>query len=275
MRLFVGEIVPLQLQITNGNAGLFPSALVYAADDGTLLATKNLTHSANGLYKDETYTFPAGEHAIFVIYKTFTDAGRTIENLYLYPRVTETFAVDNGASQASVNIIDDFLDTEIAAIKAKTDNLPSDPADASDIAASFTTVNSKLDTIDDFIDTEIAAIKAKTDQLNFTGANVQAIITEAQIDQIVDETWDEVLSGHLTAGTTGKALNDAMDAADASSIADAVWDELLSTHITAGSAAAILIAGLSQEVFGEVDVTPEVFGEIETSQEIFGFVGDQ
>jgi hypothetical protein len=67
--------------------------------------------------------------------------------------------------KTSVNTIDDFLDTEIAAIKAKTDNLPSDPADASDIAASFTTVNTKLDAIDDYVDTEIAAIKAKTDNL--------------------------------------------------------------------------------------------------------------
>jgi hypothetical protein len=75
------------------------------------------------------------------------------------------------ASQASVDTVDDFLDTEIAAIKAKTDGLPADPADASDIAGSFTTVNTKLDTIDDFLDTEVAAIKAKTDQLTFTAAN--------------------------------------------------------------------------------------------------------
>lgn len=34
-----------------------------------------------------------------------------------------------------LSAIDDFLDTEVAAIKAKTDNLPSDPADASDVAA--------------------------------------------------------------------------------------------------------------------------------------------
>lgn len=61
--------------------------------------------------------------------------------------------------------IDDAIDTEVAAIKAKTDNLPADPADASDIAAAFATVNSALTTIDDFLDTEIAAIKAKTDNL--------------------------------------------------------------------------------------------------------------
>jgi hypothetical protein len=73
--------------------------------------------------------------------------------------------VSSRASQTSVDTVDDFLDTEIAAIKAKTDNLPTDPADASDIAASFSGVNTKLDTIDDFLDTEIAAIKTKTDFL--------------------------------------------------------------------------------------------------------------
>src|SRR6185503_2419005 len=67
---------------------------------------------------------------------------------------------------ASVNQTGDsypLLDTEVAAIKAKTDNLPSDPADASDIAASFSTVNATLATIAGYIDTEVAAIKAKTD----------------------------------------------------------------------------------------------------------------
>jgi len=52
-----------------------------------------------------------------------------------------------------------------AAIQAKTDNLPSDPADASDVAAAFSTVNSTLATIAAYIDTEVAAIKSKTDNL--------------------------------------------------------------------------------------------------------------
>jgi hypothetical protein len=58
-----------------------------------------------------------------------------------------------------------YVDTEVAAIKAKTDNLPSDPADASDIAASFSSVTTTLATIAGYIDTEVAAIKAKTDNL--------------------------------------------------------------------------------------------------------------
>jgi hypothetical protein len=76
--------------------------------------------------------------------------------------------ISSRASQTSVDTVDDFLDTEIAAIKAKTDNLPADPADASDVASAFTTVNGKLDTIDDLIDTEVGAIKAVTDKLDDT-----------------------------------------------------------------------------------------------------------
>lgn len=44
----------------------------------------------------------------------------------------------------ALTTIDDFLDTEIAAILAKVNALPVDPADASDIAASFTTLTNKL-----------------------------------------------------------------------------------------------------------------------------------
>ena len=69
------------------------------------------------------------------------------------------------ASASNLAIVASYIDTEVAAIKAKTDNLPSDPADASDIAASFSTVNSTLATIAGYIDTEVAAIKAKTDNL--------------------------------------------------------------------------------------------------------------
>lgn len=86
-------------------------------------------------------------------------------------------AVSTRASQASVDTVDDFLDTEIAAIKAKTDALPTDPADASDIAASFSTVNGTLTTIAGYIDTEVAAIKAKTDTLPASPAAVGSAMT--------------------------------------------------------------------------------------------------
>jgi hypothetical protein len=79
------------------------------------------------------------------------------------------------ATAANLATVAGYLDTEIVAIKNKTDNLPSDPADASDIAALFVTVNGKLDTIDDFLDTEVAAIKLKTDNLPSDPADASVI----------------------------------------------------------------------------------------------------
>lgn len=90
-------------------------------------------------------------------------------------------AVTSRASQTSLDTVDDFLDTEVAAIKAKTDNLPADPADASDIAASFTMVNTKLDTIDDLLDTEIATIISALSALSIPTADQNA-------DALLDRT---------------------------------------------------------------------------------------
>jgi len=64
--------------------------------------------------------------------------------------------------------------TELA-IKAKTDNLPSDPASASTIATSFSTVNSTLATIAGYIDTEVAAILAKVTNLPVDPADASDI----------------------------------------------------------------------------------------------------
>lgn len=60
--------------------------------------------------------------------------------------------------------------------------------------------------------------------------------TGASAATIADAVWDEVLSGHVTVGTTGKALDSAGGAgASAADIADAVLDEALSGHTTAGT----------------------------------------
>lgn len=64
-----------------------------------------------------------------------------------------------------------YIDTEVAAIKAKTDNLPSDPADASVIAGRFDTLDTNLATVDTVVD----AIQAKTDNLPSDPADASVI----------------------------------------------------------------------------------------------------
>lgn len=88
----------------------------------------------------------------------------------IYSRIGAPAGASIAADIAAVKAVDD-------AVKAKTDNLPSDPADASDIAAAFGTVNTTLGTIAGYIDTEVAAIKAKTDNLPASPAAVSDIPT--------------------------------------------------------------------------------------------------
>ena len=114
----------------------------------------------------------------------------------------------------------------ITAIKAKTDNLPSDPADASDIAASFSTVNATLATIAGYIDTEVAAIKAKTDQLTFTlagkvDASIQAAGDFAQA--AADKVWSTTTRSLTTFGTL------------VADTATAVWSAVTRTLTSFGS----------------------------------------
>lgn len=104
---------------------------------------------------------------------------------------------------SKIDTVDDFVDTEVAAIlaavdtevaaiKAVTDLLPNAGALSSLATASaLTTVSGKIDTVDDFVDTEVAAIKtvvdaikAKTDSLVFTVANV----VDANIQRVNDVT---------------------------------------------------------------------------------------
>lgn len=84
------------------------------------------------------------------------------------------------ATAAALTTVDDFLDTEVAAILAA-------------------------------VDTEVAAIKAKTDNLPAAPAATGDIPTAAAV---ADAVWDEILAGHLGVGSTGEALNAAGAAGD-------------------------------------------------------------
>jgi hypothetical protein len=79
-----------------------------------------------------------------------------------------------------------LADESVAAVKTKTDNLPSDPADASVIAAA-------TDAIAGYIDTEVAAIKAKTDLIPASPAAVSDIPTAIEnADALLKRDFDQV-----------------------------------------------------------------------------------
>ena len=151
-------------------AGTYGGRIVRATNSNNEVQITGSHHIAADIHELQSGVITAGDFA----------ANSLTASALATDAVTE---IQSGlASQSSVDTLTSYVDTEVAAIKAKTDNLPSDPADASDIASSFSTVNTKLDTIDDFLDTEIAAIKAKTDNLPADPADqslVEAAITAA------------------------------------------------------------------------------------------------
>ena len=202
--------------------------------DCTNEATEIATSS--GMYYLDLTSTEMNADCVAIIVKSGT--GKTTP-IVLYPEEEDDIRVNvtavAGTTQtagdlaALINTVDDFLDTEVAAIlaavdtevaaiKAKTDNLPADPADASDIASSFTSLNTKVDTIDDFLDTEIAAIKAKTDTLPASPANEATLTT---IAGYLDTEVAAILAAVDTEVAAIKAKTDALpaDPADASDIA--------------------------------------------------------
>lgn len=103
--------------------------------------------------------------------------------------------ISSRASQTSVDTIDDFLDTEIAAILADTNELQTDWANGGrlDLILDARASQTSVDTVDDFLDTEIAAIKAKTDSLTFTVAG--------QVDANIQSVNDVTVTGNGGTGT--------------------------------------------------------------------------
>ena len=175
--------------------------------------TINETSSANmpGVYElllDEDTTLDAGhdseEMVLHITHAGMAPVTRVVE-LYR-PKLTEgrTLAIDADgglpwnadwdaeveseatdaitaaslATAAALTTVEgkiDTVDTVVDAIKAKTDNLPTDPADQSAVEAAITAATSGLAT-------EVAAIKAKTDNLPTDPADqsaVEAAITAA------------------------------------------------------------------------------------------------
>lgn len=81
--------------------------------------------------------------------------------------------ISSRASQTSLDTLDDYVDTEVTAIKAKTDNLPASPAavgSAMTLTAAYDAAKTAAQA-SDIPTANITAIKAKTDSLAFTVAN--------------------------------------------------------------------------------------------------------
>jgi hypothetical protein len=116
---------------------------------------------------------------------------------------------------------------DITAIKAKTDNLPSDPADQSAVESAIAAATSPLATsanlaiVAGYLDTEIAAILADTNELQTDWANggrldliLDARASQSSVD-VVDGIVDEIL---VDTGTTLPAAIAGIEGGGAASV---------------------------------------------------------
>jgi hypothetical protein len=87
--------------------------------------------------------------------------------------------------------------SSITAIKAKTDNLPSDPADASDIAAAFTSLSGG-------ISASFAALQSHGDGAWVTATGFSTLDASA----VENAVWDATAASHVTSGSFGAEVND-------------------------------------------------------------------
>lgn len=216
--------------------------------------------------------------------RTITDYVGASKTVTWSPAITED-ANDGG----NIYIVpgDTKINVTADAIKAKTDNLPADPADDSDI------------------DAQLATIVADTNELQTDwtdGGRLDLILDAASAPSaaaVADAVWDELSTGHVSAGKAGAQLwtdvdailadsnelqtdwadggrldliLDAASAPSAAAVADAVWDELSTGHVSAGKAGAQLwtdidaiLANMTTAGAGAITVTYTVTSSVDSS----------
>ncbi|SCY25609.1 hypothetical protein SAMN05216420_10411 [Nitrosospira sp. Nl5] len=107
--------------------------------------------------------------------------------------------ISSRASQASVDTVDDLLDTEIAAIKSDTVAILIDTAEIGAAGAGLTALatQASVNTIDDLLDSEIAAIKAETASIQTDINDIQIRLPAALVGGRMDSTLSAI--GNSTA----------------------------------------------------------------------------
>ena len=156
--------------------------------------------------------------------------------------------ISSRASQTSLDTLDDLVDTEVGAIKTKTDQLTFTVANQIDansltnggLSASATRSAIGLATAN--LDTQIGTLATPTNitaatgiTVSSIGANVvtaSALATDA-VNEIADQVWDELLSGHTGVGSTGAGLSAAGAAGDP-------WSTLIPGAYGSGTAGKIV-----------------------------------
>ena len=107
----VGEVVPIFIQLDDGNTSQFPQVEIRNPSD-LLLQTVDLSHVANGLYVPDSPFLMPDEPFIRVSGIIYSDSGRTTENTS-FSRIASSYAKKIDATQASVDGLNDLAQADV------------------------------------------------------------------------------------------------------------------------------------------------------------------
>lgn len=193
------QVIGAQMVSASDGSAFTGAVTVYVTGDGGTQAAGSVgsgacTHQGNGFH---SYAPAQAETNYDHVAFTFIGTGAvpaTVQAYPSFPQTGDSFARLGAPAGASVS-------ADVAAIHAKTDNLPSDPADESSIQGA-------LATIVGYIDTEVSAIKAVTDNLPDAGAltSLATAAALATVDTVVDAIQAKTDNLPASPAATGDAM---------------------------------------------------------------------
>ena len=228
---------------------------------GTLVATGGGTYPAITDVRNGTQYGPNGTDYTGTYLAVAADMADIVAALLDATTAGHTTANTVGAAIAAIN--SGTLNSDgatVAEVQGLLDAFEADNFPASGVSANVVGVTgTAVTSIADFNDyTTLATVGTMADAMwdeaisahltaGTTGATLNSATTGGvDIATLVDAVWDEAISGHLTSGTTGAKLNTASSGSvDLAALVDQIWDELLSGHVVPGSAGAALTTAQS------------------------------
>lgn len=234
------------LIVITGGTGTYQARLITDYVGSTKVATITPNWATN---PNATSTYAIRAQGEFVANAAGVRAAVGLASANLDTQLSGINTAVNTDLPADIAIIDSNVD----AIKAKTDNLPASPAavgSAMTLAANAITAGSfenssiQESAIDAGVFAEIAYQVWQEPKASHTTADTFGDYLDTEVSgvgggsaptagQIADAVWDEAISGHLTAGSTGNALNAAGSAGDP-------WSTALPGAYGAGTAGKII-----------------------------------
>jgi len=247
-----GTTIPASLTtIDNEIATIDTNVDAILVDTGTTIPATIATVDTNvdAILVDTGTTLPATLATIDSNVATIlVDTGTTLP-----AQITALNDLSQTDVRAAVGLVTANLDTQLGTIDTNVDAILTDTGTT--IPAQITALNDPAaSAIADAVWDELTTghtnsgtfgrqIKDGIDGINtHVETNIPADIAalnDPTAAAIADAVWDEVQTGHVTAGTFGYYLDAQVSGAanppSAADIADAVWDELQADHVTAGS----------------------------------------